>query len=170
MLDLDKERIFLVLSPLLFSKKCRSSHNETKWNHFFVYFDILKLLFYYCLFWNLIYIFFLEWDCGNHFSIMLFEWDLSFFILSDIFYFFIFLLWMLRKLGKEMGKNLIKIGFSWVVLFKGMKQTILLCFLFSRLKIFVSLIRWCENDVGSLFGFREKWEIFLFLFISLFVW
>ena len=70
----------------------------TYWIHFiFVCFEI--------------WIFFFGMGCGNHFSILLFERDLSFFILSNIFCFLIFPVWMLRKLGKEKKKNLIRVGF-----------------------------------------------------------
>lgn len=67
-------------------------------------------------FFFLKYDFCLEWDYGNCFSVMLFKWDLFFFFYS-MRRFFTFLFsgffsrLMLRKLGKEKKKNLIRVGF-----------------------------------------------------------
>ena len=67
--------------------------------------------------------------------------------------------------GKEFDKSRISLE---LFCFKGMKQTILPHFLFTRLKFFVLLIGQCENTARLLFGLRENGEIFI-IFVYLIV-
>lgn len=100
-----------------FKKKSRSSHNEIERNpFFFVCFTISKAFFVCFEIWFCFCFLFLESNCGNRFSILLFEWDLSFVILLGFFCFLLFPIWMLRKLGKKKENNLI---LNWVGFFLG---------------------------------------------------
>ena len=75
--------------------------SSPKWNplSFSFSFSFFEIWFFFCL----------KWDYGNHFSVLLFKWDMSFFLFYQAF--FVFSIWMLRKLRKEKEKNLIRVGF-----------------------------------------------------------